>query len=159
MINERELLHQERKSFFANRAIFKETENNLHHVVKSLLFNYENKVERVCWSEMAALPMNQKIFIGHSWFEKIYSDNPDILKFTCTLQPGAILSEQEHDFIEKIKVIKGEFINYVTNIKYGPGETAVFEIEEVHQPGSEVLTELIVTMHRSNVNVTPSGHE
>lgn len=157
MIDVRKELEIERAAMQKNRAIFQKLQTNLLYVVEQLKPNHSVQVEFVKWEQFESIPVGHKIFVGESYFEKVYSSDPDVMKWTCTITENEKLSLQAHDFVEKIRVIEGKFIDYVTDKVYHQGQTAVFDIKQEHQPGSDIGTKLVVTMHRDIINVTPQG--
>jgi len=157
MIDVRREMQIEKEAMQKNKAIFLKLQTNLLSVVEQLKPNHSLQVEFVKWEQFETIPVGHKVFVGESFFEKIYSPDPNVMKWTCTITENEKLSLQAHDFVEKIKVLEGKFIDYVTDKVYHKGETAVFDVEQEHQPGSDIGTKIIVTMHRNIINLTPKG--
>jgi quercetin dioxygenase-like cupin family protein len=136
---------------------------NLGEEVEALLdrFNFNSsikaeKIEHIEFSVMKDLPYNVPFHISDKcWFVRRRSRDPESINLTCTMEEGARLSNQTHDFTEEIEVLEGEMIDFFTDKAHPKGSIVLYGDNEIHAPGSYDKTFLKIKMYKAK-NVTPS---
>lgn len=120
-----------------------------------ITFNSDSGPTMVSWEQLASTEIGVEMHVNDKVYFIRQHSEPNELIFITYVEPGGTFGLQVHDCYEYCKVLKGHLKEMRRGGKiYLEGETAFYNINEVHRPGSEIKSVYQVTFTR-DVNLTP----